>query len=147
MEQDEPSPSELAGGVHALPGALRFQFSRGGGPGGQNVNKLNTKAELWLALGGVVGMSDAALARLANSAGSNLTAAGEIHISSSVHRTQERNRQDALEKLRELVVRALVEPKKRRKTRPTKASKRRRLEAKRHRGEIKSQRGPAHEGK
>jgi ribosome-associated protein len=138
-----PSPDVIVGGVRADPGALRFQFSRAGGPGGQNVNKVNTKAELWLKLSGLHGLTPAALDRLALSAGSHLTAAGEIHLSSTAHRTQERNRQDALDKLRDLILRAMVVPKKRRKTRPTAASRRRRLEAKRQRGELKSQRrGP-----
>jgi ribosome-associated protein len=117
-----------------------MQFARGGGPGGQNVNKVNTKAELWLTLSGVQGMSHAALARLASLAGSQLTLAGEIHVSSTRHRTQERNRQDVLDKLREMIVRAQVEPKKRRKTRPTQASRRRRIEAKRRRGGIIAER-------
>jgi ribosome-associated protein len=132
---------ELAGGVYAAPGTLRVQFSRGGGPGGQNVNKVNTKAEIWVDLAGLVGLREAARARLAELAKSYLTDAGEIHISSTVHRTQERNREEVFDKVRELIVRALVEPKRRRKTRPSKASKRRRLEAKRRRGEIKAARG------
>jgi ribosome-associated protein len=141
MFGEGPSPMEIAGGVTAAPGALRIQFSRGGGPGGQNVNKVNTKVEIWLELSGLTGISDAARLRLIVLAASHLTAAGEIHFSSTVHRTQQRNRQEVFEKLRDLVLRALVEPKKRRRTRPTAASRRRRLEAKRHRGKIKIQRG------
>jgi ribosome-associated protein len=135
----------IAPGVSFVPGALRFQFSRGGGPGGQNVNKVNTKAELWLELRGVIGMRPSALARLAALAGSNFTLAGEVHLVSTIHRTQERNRQEALEKLREMILKAMVEPKRRRKTRPTQASRRRRLEGKRHRGEIKTNRRSAGE--
>ncbi|MGA2232746.1 MAG: alternative ribosome rescue aminoacyl-tRNA hydrolase ArfB [Tepidisphaeraceae bacterium] len=139
MQEGQPQ-SELAPGVSADPEALRMQFARGGGPGGQNVNKVNTKAELWVTLSGLRGMSATALARLAALAGSQLTAAGEIHITSTRHRTQERNRQDVLEKLREMIVEAQVEPKKRRKTRPTKASRQRRIAAKLHRGRIIAER-------
>jgi ribosome-associated protein len=140
-----PTSLPLPGRVWVPQDALRFQFSRGGGPGGQNVNKVNTKAEAWLDIAGIQGITAAAKHRLITLAGGNVTLTGQIHLSSTVHRTQERNRQEVLDKLRELILRALVEPKRRRATKPTKASKRRRLEGKRHRGQIKSGRGsPGH---
>ena len=98
MDQPEPSPSELAGGVHALPGALRYQFSRGGGPGGQNVNKLNTKAEIWVPISAIIGLTDRARDRLTALAGHRLTQAGEIHIASDTHRTQRANREAVFER-------------------------------------------------
>jgi ribosome-associated protein len=141
---DSPSPDssaiELAPGVRAPASALRFQFARSSGPGGQNVNKVNTKAELWITLAEVVGLSDRALHRLKTLAGRRLTIAGEIHITADTERTQESNRQAVLERLKELVKQAIVEPKPRRKTKPSRASKQRRLEGKKHRGQIKARR-------
>ena len=143
---DEPSPpqtppgEELAPGVFAPPGTLRLQYARSGGPGGQNVNKVNTKAELWVPVDALHGLRPAALERLRALAGSRLTKAGEIHIASETERTQEGNRLAVYARLRDLIERATVVPKVRRKTKPSKASKRRRLEQKRRRGSIKSQR-------
>jgi ribosome-associated protein len=134
------SGDELAPGVRAGPGGVRIQYSRGGGPGGQNVNKLNTKVEIWVALAAIDGMSPAALTRLRALAGRRLTDAGELHLAGHVHRTQEANRQEVFQRLRELIVQAQVEPKRRRKTRPSAAAKRRRLESKRHHSELKARR-------
>jgi ribosome-associated protein len=131
---------ELAPGVRATPDALRLQFSRGSGPGGQNVNKVNTKAELWLKVTGIIGLAPAALDRLRILAAGRLTTSDEIHIVGESFRSQEANRQDILDRLRELIVRAKIQPKKRRKTKPSAASRRRRLESKRHRSEIKAHR-------
>ena len=131
---------ELAPGVRVPASALRIQFSRSAGPGGQNVNKVNTKAELWLLLDAVLGMPPAALRRLTAAAGKKITQSEELHLSSETERTAEGNRRALFERLREMVVAALVEPKKRRKTRPTRASKARRMQSKRHRADIKSHR-------
>jgi ribosome-associated protein len=133
---------ELAPGVRVPESAMRFQFARSGGPGGQSVNKVNTKAELWVPLEALSrgGMSGRAVARLRGLAGRRLTDAGELHISSDTERTQPANRAAVMERLRELLVSALHEPKPRRKTRPSRASKLRRLEAKRRRSQVKSKR-------
>jgi len=134
---------ELAPGVSAPASALRWQFARSSGPGGQNVNKVNTKAELWLAVAAIVGLSGRAGGRLRNLAGRRLTAADEIHIAADTERSQDANRSAALQRLRELLVEAMHEPKPRRKTRPSRASRQRRLESKRRRSEIKARRsGP-----
>jgi ribosome-associated protein len=137
---DGLSSLELAPGVWAAADAVRLQFARSSGPGGQNVNKLNTKAELWVEISALTGMPEAAKLRLIALAGAMVTAAGEIHVTSDTHRSQERNRGNVLEKLRRLVLAAMVKPKPRHKTRPTAGSRRRRLEQKRHRGEIKVRR-------
>lgn len=129
---------ELAPGVRAAPGTLRFSFARSSGPGGQNVNKVNTKVELWIEVKGILGINHGAADRLRKLAGSKLTLADEIHLTSDTTRSQMRNRQEALQMLRELIIQAQRVPKMRRKTRPSAASKRRRLDAKRYRGEIKS---------
>jgi ribosome-associated protein len=118
--------------------AVRFQYARSSGPGGQNVNKVNTKAELWVPLAAITGLSPAAMERLRKAAGRRVTSAGEIHIAADVERTQERNREAALDRLRQLLAEALREPKVRRRTKPSKAAKRRRLESKRRRSDIKS---------
>ena len=131
---------ELVPGVRVPESAIRFQFARSGGPGGQNVNKLNTKAELWVPLASIVGLSDRAAARLRALAGRRVTGAGEIHITAETERTQEGNRAAVLDRLRQLLLQAQHEPRPRKKTRPSKASKRRRLEAKRKRSEVKSRR-------
>lgn len=131
---------EVAPGVVAPEGSLRIRFSRGGGPGGQNVNKLNTRAQLWVVVRHLVGMSDRAKARLRVLAGSRLTLADEITLVSDAQRSQEANRQEVLARLREMIMRARIEPKARRKTKPSKAAKQRRLDQKRHRGAMKSER-------
>jgi ribosome-associated protein len=140
-EAGDEDPAELAPGVRALAGGLRVQFARGGGPGGQNVNKLNTKAELWIKMDRIDGLSHAAIERLRHLAGRRLTDADEIHLSEDGHRSQRANRQEIFDRLRQMILAARVEPKRRRKTRPTAGSRRRRLQSKRHRGEIKAQRG------
>lgn len=137
---DTRSTDELVPGVRVPESVMRFQFARSGGPGGQNVNKLNTKAELWVPLGAIVGLSDRAVGRLRTLAGRRLTIAGEIHITSETERTQEGNRLAVLDRLRELLLKAVHEPKPRRKTKPSRGAKRRRLESKRKRSEVKSRR-------
>jgi ribosome-associated protein len=137
---DNPAGEEVAPGVWVAPGAMRFQYARSGGPGGQNVNKLNTKAELWVPLAAITGLGERAMARLRTLAGRRLTTVGELHIVAETERTQEGNRAAVLGRLRQLLVEARHEPKPRRKTKPSKASKRRRLEAKRKRSEVKSRR-------
>ena len=139
---DIPTPPgiELAPGVYVPESAVRFQYARSSGPGGQNVNKVNTKAEVWVIASSITGLSDRARARLPAIAGRRLTAAGEIHIAADTERTQENNREAVLARLRQLLLEAIHEPKPRRKTKPSKASKRRRIEGKRHRGEIKARR-------
>ena len=128
---------ELAPGVWCLPDALRIQYARSSGPGGQNVNKVNTRAELWIALAEIEGLSPA-LTRLRRLAGKRLTRDERIHLIGQTERSQERNRQAILDRLREMVGVAIIEPKLRRPTKPSRAAKRRRLDAKRRRGEIKS---------
>jgi ribosome-associated protein len=128
---------ELGGGVRVPMGAIRIQFARSSGPGGQNVNKTSSKAELWLAVDALP-IGENAKARLRQLGGRRITKAGELHVASDEHRTQERNRQEVFDRLGELIGRAMIEPKRRRKTKPSKAAKRKRLEGKRRRGVIKA---------
>ena len=134
-----PSTAQLELGprVFASSSALRLQYARSSGPGGQNVNKVNTKAELWVAVESLTGLRETAKQRLRSLAGKRLTLGDEIHIASDERRSQSANRERVFELLRELIVLAQHEPKVRRRTRPTKGSKQRRLESKKHRSQIK----------
>ena len=135
-----PDAIEIVPGVRVSESDIRFRYARSSGPGGQNVNKVNTKAELWVPLEALFGLSPRALERLQQMAGKRLTIAGEIHIASDTERTQEANRAAVMDRLRMLLSQAVHEPKTRRKTKPSRASKRRRVEAKRKRGEVKANR-------
>jgi ribosome-associated protein len=120
---------------------LQFQFIRGSGPGGQNVNKVATAAQLRFDLLGTQALAAPVKARLRALAGNRLNADGTLLIVARNHRTQEGNRRAALERLEELIARASVEPKKRRATRPTLGSRQRRLDHKRERKQVKRLRG------
>lgn len=136
----EPTGVELAPGVTVPESAMRWQYARSRGPGGQNVNKVNSKAELWVAVTALVGMYPDAITRLVKLAGRKYTLAGEIHIAADSSRSQEGNRIDALARLRELIVAAQFRPKPRRKTKPSRGAKERRLDTKRRRSQTKAQR-------
>jgi ribosome-associated protein len=116
---------------------LSWEASRSSGPGGQNVNKVASKVELRFNLPGTSALSIEVKARLASLAATRLDANGWILIVSQLTRDQGRNLDDALDKLRQLILRALVRPTPRRPTRPTRASKERRLTEKRHHAERK----------
>ena len=113
-------------------------FVRASGPGGQNVNKLSTAVQLRFDARGSRALPNDMFARLRGIAGRRMTKEGVIVLVAEQHRTQERNRADALERLLEMLRRGAERPIPRRKTRPPKSSKRKRLEGKKHRGEIKN---------
>jgi ribosome-associated protein len=113
------------------------QFIRASGPGGQNVNKLSSAVQLRFDVRHSPSLPDEVRARLERLAGRRLTRDGVLVITAQRHRTQERNREDARERLIELIRQAAVAPVKRRPTRPTKASRERRLEGKKRRATIK----------
>jgi ribosome-associated protein len=116
---------------------LSESFITASGPGGQNVNKVATAVQLRFNLAACPTLPAAVKARLATIAGRRLTNDGEIVITANQHRTQLRNREDARERLFEMIREAAIAPIFRRPTRPTKASKTRRLEAKSTRSGIK----------
>ncbi|MGH8258824.1 MAG: alternative ribosome rescue aminoacyl-tRNA hydrolase ArfB [Steroidobacteraceae bacterium] len=117
-------------------GDLTFAFVRSSGPGGQNVNKVASAVQLRFDLAAAA-LDERVKQRLRALAGRRLTDDGAILILARTHRTQERNRADACERLAELVRRALIEPRPRRPTRPTRASRAARVDTKTRRGREK----------
>ena len=132
---------EIAPGLAVDEREFELSFIRAAGPGGQNVNKVASAVQLRWDAAASPALDVALLARLRRAAGRRMTADGVIVITARRHRTQEANRRDALERLHALLRTAAVPPKHRRPTRPSKAAKQRRLDAKRRRAGIKKERG------
>ena len=121
-------------------GEIQLEFIRASGPGGQNVNKVSSAVQLRFDAAGSLTLNDAIYERLKIIAGRRMTAAGVLIIKANRFRSQEQNREDAVNRLVLLIQRATEKPKPRRPTRPPAASRQRRLSAKRHRGETKRRR-------
>ncbi len=130
-------PVQITGNVSLADRDLAWSFVRASGPGGQNVNKVATAARLRFDLAGTESLEPAVKERLRSLAGRRVSEDGALLIVARNQRTQEGNRREALERLAELVRRALVAPKARRATRPTRASRERRLETKTQRRTTK----------
>lgn len=131
----------ISHGIWIPESAIAFRAIRSAGPGGQNVNKVASKVELRVSVDQIVGLSAAARARLQELAGWRWLDSGELLVTASETRNQLENRQIAEAKIVSLVRESLVAPKARRPTKPTKASKERRLTAKQGRSERKQNRG------
>jgi ribosome-associated protein len=120
---------------------LRFTYVRSSGPGGQNVNKVNSKAVLRWPIAANTSVPHEVKSRFSARFGTRITVDGEVVISSDRYRDQGRNTQDCLDKLKEMLVSVAVPPKKRRPTKPSRASKERRLKAKTEHADKKKSRG------
>ena len=131
--------------ISLSPQEIKFEFVRSSGPGGQNVNKVATAVQLRFDLQGSPSLPSEVKSRLCKLAGKKVTADGTLIIQASRFKSQDQNRQDAIERLRRLILQATVKPKRRIKTRPSRQSKLRRLEAKRHRSRLKRNRRPVND--
>ena len=127
--------------MNTVTGELRFEFFRSSGPGGQNVNKVATAVRLRFDVGGSRLLEQEVKERLVRLAGRRVTSGGILVIEAQRFRTQERNRQDAVARLMTLIEKSLKKPHKRLATKPTAASKNRRLDDKRSKGGRKRERG------
>ena len=139
--RNNPAPVPLS----VLEPGLEWQAVRAGGPGGQNVNKVSTAVHLRFSIRDSA-LSERIQAALLNLSDSRLTDEGVLIIKAARFRSQEKNRSDALARLQELIASVRTPPKTRRPTKPSKAARRKRVDAKKQRGQVKSMRGRVDSG-
>ncbi len=132
----------LPGGIRVPRGELHFEFSRGGGPGGQNVNKVNTKVTLRFDVRRSPSLTERAREILVDRLASRLTTDGVLVLMSSEHREQARNKVAAIARFRNLLATALTPQRARHATRPTRGSIERKIAARKRRSDVKRLRRP-----
>jgi len=142
MANDETSEFRFPRGVVVSADELTFEFSRGGGPGGQNVNKVSSRVTLRFDVAGSPSLTDSARAILLDKLKTRLTNEGVLVLHASEYRDQPRNREAAIGRFVNLVTEALTPVKARRKTRPTRGSVERRIAAGKRRSDLKKKRRP-----
>ena len=140
-----PDPVRVAPGLDIPLDELTFSTSRSSGPGGQNVNKVETRVTVRFDVDASRALDTGQKERVRNALKGRITKEGVLQVSSDTHRTQAANRKAALERLQRLLAEAIVMPKERRPTRIPTAAKKRRLADKRHRAEVKKGRREPHE--
>jgi ribosome-associated protein len=121
---------------------LTYRATRAGGPGGQHVNTSSTRVELMWDVAGSPSLTDQQRRRILTKLANRVSQEGVLQLTDAGTRSQHRNREAVTERLRELLAQALVVQKPRRKTKPSRASRERRLQTKKKRGEVKRLRGP-----
>ena len=136
----EDAPLEIGPDLRLPRAELEYRASRSGGPGGQHVNTSSTRVEVWWHVAASPTLSEDQRTRLLAALRGRLDGEGRLRLVSSTSRSQLRNREDVTERLREVVARALVVPKRRKPTKPSRAAKAARLDAKRKRAAIKRDR-------
>lgn len=140
MAGDTTNTTQVAPGIDLPDASLSYTFSRSSGPGGQNVNKVNSRATLTVPVSALREALPAdAIPRLKVIASRYVTQDG-LQISASDSRSQIANRRACLDRLREVIVESLIRPKPRKKTKPSRRAKQRRLDAKKHRSKVKARR-------
>ncbi len=132
----------IAPGLDLPRSELEFRASRSSGPGGQHVNTSSTRVEVWWDIARSPTLSEEQRVRLTARLGTRLDGSGRLRLVSSTSRSQLRNREEVTERLVRVVAEALRVPKQRKRTKPTRAAREKRLDAKRRRGATKRQRRP-----
>jgi len=126
--------------MHVDPKYIHYTVSRSGGPGGQNVNKVNTRVTVWLDLAACDNLTDVQKARVRSKLATRCTREGMLRVVSQKYRTQKANRAAALTRLQELIDQALTRPRRRIPTRISQAAQQRRLDQKKRRSQLKRER-------
>jgi ribosome-associated protein len=139
-------PEELAISRHiVIPGSdLELSWSRSGGPGGQKVNKTESRVQLAFDIEGTEALSDAVKARVRARFSSRINREGKLMLACDIHRERSRNLAEVRARLAAMIRGCLEAPRPRRATKPSRAAKRRRLDAKKRRGQVKQMRGKPH---